>query len=223
MKLTRKHLAAALLGLILISALSAQQPDAGVIGWYNGEGQSGIPGLANWYLGPDSFSRVYDEFQVPEGGWTVIGVFSDNGLYRFPEVGGASWEIRRGMAPGRGGRVVAWGVAPATQMPEPSVTASRYPTSEVAMHSRVQVNSLQVRLPAGRYWLSVAPVGQGESYLSATRGANAVGMDRERPGIALVQSAGGPAFVPAEAIGKRGRPGQFGFCQHFAPGVIVAK
>jgi hypothetical protein len=165
---------------------------------------------------------------VPEGGWTVIGVFSDNGLYRFPEVGGASWEICRGMAPGRGGRVVASGVTPATQMPDPSVTASRYPTSEVAMHSRVQVNSLQVRLPAGRYWLSVAPVGQGESYLSATRGANAVGMDRERPGIALLHRAGSPDparddFVPAEIVGKRGRPGQFGFCQHFAQGVIVAK
>jgi hypothetical protein len=217
---TTRALPIALLSLFLLIALSAQQPDAGVIGWYNGEWQSGIPGLQNWYLDPDNFSRVYDEFKVPEDGWTITGVFSDNGLYQLPEVSRASWEIRRDMALGRGGKVVASRVAHATQIPDPSVTPSRYPASEVAKHFRIQVDGLRVRLPAGRYWLSVAPVGQGQSYLSATRGANAVGTDAVRPGIALFHRAGGPDFVPAETVGSRG---QMGIGQHFAQGVIIAK
>src|SRR5690348_10935654 len=78
-----------------------------VIGWYNGEWQSGIPGLSNWYFDPANCARVYDEFEVPEGGWIVVGVFSDNSLYDFPRVTHAFWEIRRAIGPGHGGTVVA--------------------------------------------------------------------------------------------------------------------
>ena len=217
---TTRVIPAAMLPLFLLVGFSAQQPAAGVIAWYNGEWQSGVTGRANWYMASDNFSRVYDEFEVPAGGWTIIGVFSDNGLYQFPEVIRASWEIRSGMKPRHGGKLVAGGDAHATQMPDPSVTPSRYPASEVAKHFRIQVDGLKVQLPAGRYWLSVAPVGEGESFLSATRGANAVGTDNGRLGIALFRRAGGPAFVAADSVGSGG---QLGIGQHFAQGVIIAK
>ena len=217
---TTRALPAAILGLLLPLALSAQQPAAGVIAWYNGEWLSGIAGLANWYMASGSFARVYDEFEVPAGGWTITGVFSDNALYEFPEVIRASWEIRSGMKPGHGGKLVAGGDSRATQMPDPSVTTPRYPASEVAMHFRIQVDGLEIQLPAGRYWLSVAPVGRGKSFLCPTLGANAVGTDQDRPGIALFNRSGAKAFVRTESIRSGGRPGK---AQHFAQGVLIVK
>jgi len=203
--------------LLAVFALAAQQPEATpVVGWYNGEWQSGIPGLANWYLGPNRFARVYDEFEVPAGGWTVVGVFSDNGLYGFPPVTHAAWEIRRGMRPRHGGKIVAKGVSPATQRPDPSVTP-RYPADEAAKHFRIQVGGLRVTLPPGRYWLSVAPVGNGQSYISATRGTNAVGAPLS---TALVGKSGGKSFSPA---GQQSSKGEAGTGRHFAQGVIAAK
>jgi hypothetical protein len=67
-----------------------EQSAGGVVGWYNGDWQSGIPGLANWYVSKDESARVYDDFVVPEGGWTVVGVFS-NSRMNISEVTGASW------------------------------------------------------------------------------------------------------------------------------------
>ena len=217
---TERALIVLLAGLWLLAALSAQQPGSGVIGWYNGEWQSGIPGLANWYLGPDRFARVYDEFEVPDGGWTIVGVFSDNGLYQFPPVTHAAWEIRRDMAPQRSGRVLAKDISPAAQKPDPSVTPDRYPAHEAAKHFRIQVDGLQVRLPAGRYWLSVAPVGDGESFLSATRGAGAIGTGKGGAGLALVHGLKQPDFVPADVVAGQGRGG---IAQHFSQGVVIAK
>jgi hypothetical protein len=91
-----------------------------VIGWYNGEWQPGMPGPGTWYLGPDNFRRAYDEFEVPPEGWTVVGVFSENALYVFPWVTHAHWEIRRGMSPGHGGKVVAHGLSQVSLRPNPT-------------------------------------------------------------------------------------------------------
>ena len=103
-----------LLAFSLLLPLRAQQ-----VGWYNGEWRSGIPGPGNWYANANSYIRVYDEFQVPEGGWTVVGAFSDNRLPASRSIVNASWEIRRGMAPGNGGEIVASGVTPVILNPIP--------------------------------------------------------------------------------------------------------
>ena len=219
MNATRALLAVPI-GLFLLAGLSAQQPEAGVIGWYNGEWQSGIPGLANWYLSPDKFSRVYDEFEVPQGGWTIVGVLSNNALYQFPEVSRASWEIRRDMAPSHGGKVVASHVSSATALPDPWVTAPRYPAGEASKHFRIQVDDLRVHLPAGRYWLSVAPVGRGQSFIGVTLGANSVGTNNGQPGIALFRRDDDPDFVLAFTAGSNA---QLRAGQHFSQGVIIAK
>ena len=208
-----------LLALAFLVAAFAQQA-AEVIGWYNGDWQSGIPGLSNSYNAPGDFARIYDQFQVPDGGWTIIAVYSDNALYDFPPVTSASWEIRRGMAPGQGGETIASGVAQATQMPDPAVTTPKYPATEASNHFRVLVSGLQVQLPPGRYWLSVAPVGTGKAYASPTLGLNAVGVDQNGPGIALFDRPSGPRFAIAEAVA---RAGQMGITRHFSQGVIVAK
>lgn len=211
-------------GFLLLLSLAAQQPGVGIVGWYSGEWQSGVPGLANWYVDSENHSRVYDEFQVPESGWTVTGVFSDNVLNQFPSVMQASWEIRRAMAPGNGGTLIASGIASAMQLSDPSVIPARYPPSEAAKHFRIQVTGLQVHLPSGRYWLSVAPVGQGQSYLSATLGAHAIAAPTARSPLALFHCAGShcpndSSFVPAESVASGG---QLGRAKHFAQGILIA-
>jgi hypothetical protein len=72
-----------LLAFSLLLALPAQQIGA-VVGWYNGEWRSGIPGPPNWCANANSFIRVYDEFQVPDGGWTVVGVFTESAQLALP-------------------------------------------------------------------------------------------------------------------------------------------
>jgi hypothetical protein len=215
----RSTLPAAPLAFAFLAAAFSQQPGS-VVGWFNGEWQSGVPGLSNWYAAPDDFARVYDPFEVPDRGWTVIAVFSNGALRNFPRVMNASWEIRRGMVPGNGGEVVASGVSRATQLADPAVTSPKYPASEASEHFRIEVNGLHIQLPPGRYWLSVTPIGRGDAYASATLRANAVTSVQEGIGAALFDRPGGPRFVLAEAAGSEG---QKGIARHFSQGVIVAQ
>ena len=205
----------------------AQGSGAGAVGWYNGDWQQGIPGLPNWYRSGLLFARVYDDFVVPDGGWNVVGVFSYNSLSAFPAVQKASWEIRRDMAPGHGGKVVAAGKGRASQT---AVEALRNPENSLY---RIEVAGLHVRLEAGRYWLSVSPVGTGESFLCATKGSNSVGDPRGNNGGALVYavfgrrrampgawaSAQAIQFEDAEAVGAYG---QMGIGKDFSQGVLIA-
>lgn len=162
------------------------------------------------------FSRVYDDFVVPGGGWTVRGVFSDNRM----DLSGATqaaWEIRRHMAPGKGGKKVASGLNRATQVPIPG--DGPFPM-DPSVGYRIQVDGLHVRLAPGRYWLSVAPVGRGGYwYAEATLGKNAVGYPSGNNGRALVtKTTLGIRFADAESLA---RPAQFGKARDFSQGVII--
>lgn len=53
----------------------AQAIPTGVVGWYNGDWRAAIPGMNNFYVSGTQFGRTYDDFVVPDGGWTVTGVF----------------------------------------------------------------------------------------------------------------------------------------------------
>jgi hypothetical protein len=204
--------------LLVLMVAAAQSPGA-VVGWYNGEWRSGLPGQENWYVNASNFKRVYDQFEVPAGGWTIAGVFSDNGFADSRVIVYASWEIRRDMSPGNGGQIVESGLSAVTQSPDPSVTAPRYPAAELPRHFRIVVENLRVPLPAGHYWLSVTPVGADRFHASATLGANGIGLDRNGPGIALVDYSEGPHFAIAESAGHAG---QEGIARHFAQGVLIA-
>src|SRR4051812_37107799 len=138
-------LAGLLAAISFCPALFGQTGANPVVGWYNGDWQSGIPTLANWYVSDTQVARIYDDFMVPSAGWTVTGVFSNNALNGTPVVSQASWEIRSGVSAGNGGTVVAWGVDPAKVIRNSNGS------------SRIEVAGLQVSLPGGRYWLNVAP------------------------------------------------------------------
>jgi len=199
-----------------IAALpDAQDKPRAVLGWYNGDWQSGLPGLANRYGASDEFSRVYDDFVVPEGGWIVVGAFSDNRM-GFAGVTRASWEIRKGMSPRCGGKVVASGVSSAGQTVIPG--NGPFPRDPLIGY-RIQVDGLRVPLPPGTYWLSVAPVGDGASFASATRGRNAVGHPAGNNGMALFDSSlRDRRFEQAETVGVGG---QYGFASDFSQGVLI--
>src|SRR5271157_3862779 len=157
-----------LLALSPHSLLRAQGTPTVRVGWYNGDFHStGIGGWSNWYLSNEQFTRVYDEFLVPSGGWTVAGVFSNNQFYNnAPPITQAAWEIRSGVSSGNGGTVIASGVSPAAQVYNPGTR-----------DYRIEVDGLQVQLAPGDYSLSVTPVGPvyQQSYVSETTGQNAIG------------------------------------------------
>jgi hypothetical protein len=196
--------------------LSALKPlNPGTTGWYNGDWQEGIPGLANSFTSPTECSRVYDDFVVPEGGWTVVGVYSDNHM-NFDNVSKAAWEIRKDMAPGDDGKGVAAGTGRATQTRMPGPGRSQ---NDRLVGYRIQVSGIRVHLAPGRYWLSVSPyAGQHMSYIDATVGKNAFGEPPGNNGLALF-------FTPNEGVraaeAAAARPGQFGIAHDFSQGVII--
>lgn len=61
-------------------------------------------------------------------------------------------------------------------LPEWSTLHLVEPASDITAEYEVRVDGLNVNLPPGRYWLTVAPVlTQGTSYVEATDGTHAVG------------------------------------------------
>jgi hypothetical protein len=195
--------------------IRAQEPEAR-IGWYNGDWRSGLPGQANWYSSSGDFSRVYDDFVVPAGGWTVVGVFSINRM-DFEGVTKAAWEIRKDMLPGKGGKKVASGVSPATQIRVPGL--GPFP-ADALIGYRIQVGGLNVHLDPGRYWLSVAPVGKNAAwYVCGTQGANAVGDPKGTNGSSLVDRTDSRARFAGPML--QGSSGQFGRAGDFALGVLI--
>ena len=205
--------------LLLIAAVPsrtlAQEPVARV-GWYNGDWISGRPGQANWYFSRSDFSRVYDDFVVPPGGWIVVGVFSINRM-DFQGITKAAWEIRKDMSPGKGGKRVASGVSPAAQT---RVSGLGPFPADALMGYRIQVDGLNVHLAPGRYWLSVSPVGKNAAwYLCATQGANAVGDPSGTNGSSLVDRTDSNARFASPML--KGSSGQFGKAADFSMGVLV--
>jgi hypothetical protein len=215
---TMKFKAIPFLALFLL-ALSAQAPQ-GTIGWYNGDWQSGIPSHPNWHMSSDEYARVYDQFQVPAGGWTVVSVFSNVYISDAKATTTVSWEIRRSMAPGNGGELVASGMSPAIQVPDPAVAAPRYRDEVAKTRFRIQANFLHVQLAPGTYWVSVAPSGLKTAFASPTLGANGIGIDANGPRPALLDMSTGSRFAIAESMGHTGQVGRARF---FSQGVIIAR
>lgn len=115
------------------------------------------------------FAHTYDDFVVPEGGWTVAGVFAHTSMAAGSVVSQAYWEIRSEVSAGSGGQVVASGLNSATMTRTATVGGGQ----DVFL---LHVGGLWTPLPPGRYWLTVAPVTEDtQSYLCATLGANAMG------------------------------------------------
>jgi hypothetical protein len=192
-----------LLTLAPAALLHAQVTSTAVVGWYNGDCQStGVGGWANWYLSGQQFTRVYDSFTVPDGGWVVVGVFSNNQLFDAPAITQAAWELRSDVSSGYGGTLVAAGIGDAAVTFVPALRAYR-----------IQVDGLSVALAPGQYWLSVTPVGPKfpQSYVCETVGGGA------SAGIGNEAAYYAPGFNALSGAG----PG--GANLHFSQGVLIAR
>jgi hypothetical protein len=142
----------------------------------------------------ENYALVYDDFVVPAGGWTLVGVFSNNYMNQ-PKTQRAHWIIRSGMSEGRGGKVVASKTSPATLHPRTPVDPEGYAEYEV------RVDGLNVKLEPGRYWFAVAPIAEGLSYINATAGGHAIGTPRGDNGEGYFDRAGSPSpFVRTDTV-----------------------
>jgi uncharacterized protein (TIGR03437 family) len=173
------------------------------VGWYNGDWQSGISGWSNYYQSDQDFARLYDDFVVPAGGWTIISVFSANNITAaIPQE--AVWEIRSGVGAGVPGTVVAAGRGPVTPY-----AGTLEPDGRTLY--RVQVDGLRVQLAPGTYWLSVAPV-VSTSVICATLGAHSVGTPAGNDGQAYYNTTpnvGTFNFKMATGTGQVGSTGDY--------------
>lgn len=216
---------AAFFGLLIPAScvsLSAQEVPANVIGWYNGDWQTGMGGLASYYASDSDYSCVYDNFVVPDGGWTVTGVFAHLQMDS-AQVNSAFWEIRVGVSEGDSGTVVASGISPAIQILNPSTAYAYVGGPDTLIGYRIEVGGLNVTLSPGKYWLTIVPVtdGTARSYVDATRGMHAAGNPRGNDGLAFVNSTlMKTVFSPA---GKVNKGGNLGIATDFSQGVIIAK
>jgi hypothetical protein len=163
-----------LFAITLLLAASPAFADI-VSGWYSGDpdfaGQA--PGVRNIVtrcggnltacelsssgLTLDSILRsyVYENFIVPDGGWTVVGLFSNNSLGLgggFFEVTEAEWEIRTGLSEGNRGTLIARG---RTESHPNMVTP--IPIPGWPPEYEVFATGLNIHLDPGAYWMSLTP------------------------------------------------------------------
>jgi len=178
--------------LVTIAAVLSISSEAAVL-WYNGDFPGNSSGVLNGinmtfegsFPAPGSAS-VYDDFDVPtqSGGWHVDAVWSNN-LMNFSKATQAAWSIRKNVASGDSGTVVASGTSPV------SVTPTGRKLLEFDEYN-VRVSGLNIDLAPGTYWLSVTPYGSGgdQSSLNATTdGSNAIGTPRGDNGNSFLNSA----------------------------------
>ncbi|HEY2013851.1 MAG TPA: hypothetical protein VGH38_10145 [Bryobacteraceae bacterium] len=162
-------------GAVLI-AMAWRVAGASPVLWYNGDHPQNLGETANEQADNLGLVTVYDDFTVtsPEG-WDVDRVWSNDAVGPIV-ITQAAWSIRSGVSAGNGGQIVASGIGSATKTPTGGFnTGSQYP------EYTIEVSGLNVHLPPGTFWLSVAPeVGQDNggvlrSYASITAGSGAVG------------------------------------------------
>lgn len=137
--------------------------------FYGGDSYGG-GGIRNG-VNTEADGKVYDDFDVRDSaGWLVRQTWSNN-LLANATIHSAEVEIRQNVSRGNGGVLVFAG----------RFAATAFETGREAFGLReftVLVADLKVALTPGKYWLNVAPVGNGpetDSFLSYTRGLNAVG------------------------------------------------
>ena len=153
------------------------------VGWFNGilDPNNLNGGIQNYAAPSGAWGVVFDDFDVPPGGWHVVGVFSDNLKISIfsGDISAARWEIRSGLADGTLGTVVASGTNSASWTLTGRSWGPEALPASFWLEYRLQVSGLNVTLPQGKYWLSVAPVltqsWNPTSALSITAGSGAVG------------------------------------------------
>ena len=164
-------------------------PAFGATLWYNGDWNTNTT-FQNCQSCRFGDGWIYEDFDVPTGGWTLTGVFSNNFFEPGASPAFVFWEIRSGVSAGSGGMVIGNGTVP------PSVA----PTGRLLfgnIEEQVLAGGLALSLSPGRYWLAVVPGATPsgtDPSVSGTIGANCVGSPCATDGNAFFYSAANPSF-----------------------------
>ena len=153
------------LATIAAVALSATTAPAQL--FYNGQ-MNGVDGLASERNTLVSDARVYDNFTVGGGTWTVTSLFGDY-LATTPW-STAYWEVRSGVSTGNGGTLLFSGTNAASRV------ATGRSAFGITEYRATLTGFTPFTLGAGEYWMAIAPIGNGSdrAYLSTTSGLNGV-------------------------------------------------
>ncbi|MDO9070197.1 MAG: hypothetical protein Q7V36_01595, partial [Deltaproteobacteria bacterium] len=136
-------------------------------------------------ISPTLNARTYDDFVVPDSGWTINTLYSNNFVYN-STITEAYWEIRQGVVgfnnetAGDVGTLIISGTSSATVTPtgrySPDDFLQTYPEQTVA----VDVTGQNLFLSDGTYWLSVTPIvldANGWVANTVTTGENGTGFN----------------------------------------------
>jgi hypothetical protein len=212
-KLTKRRLVG--LSLALLPIISAQADTL----FYNGTPDA-APGFANFLDCANCRSaagvKVYDDFNVSPGGWTVTGLFGNYLMFSsapLPVL--ANWEIHQGITQGNGGTLIASGTAAVAPTP-----ISTPPNGDPSYsYAELNVNIAPLALATGTYWMTLAPFSNlNETYLVGTDGAN--GVNALIDGLSFINGASGGTSFNWQNVGSYEKPFT-GYNQYdFSYGVI---
>ena len=143
---------------------------AGDLVWFNG-GFDNRNGLASERNTAVADARVYDDFSLPSGYDRVTGLL---GHFFVSGVVGAPvyWEIRQGAAPGTGGTLIASGTQGGA-----TYTFIGSGFGLAIFEIRMKLDTPVTLVPNTVYWMTMAPVGNGDgrAFVCTTSGAGAIG------------------------------------------------
>ncbi len=182
--------------------LTATAPAAEVL-WYGGEldFESGLCSGSGFVRD----SNVYDDFEVVRRPIELTALFGHFGVFSGTfQVGEIQYEIRSSISAGNGGSILAQGVIGASQI-------DRGPWGQ-GYYYQITTEPLSVFLPAGTYWMSIAPITKGEpTFALTTRGVNGVGIPIGNGNAFWNAPWFGAHFVPAEEVMGGDRNWDFSF------------
>jgi hypothetical protein len=129
--------------------------------WYNGDYDGSGMWSASYYSSNTNYQYIYEDFNVPTGGWTVNSVWANDIMYMGDNPAGtpytsvqAKWEIRSGVSSGNLGTLEASG----TSSISPAFVQQNNFGGYYEDLYKIQVDNLNIVLPEGTYWLTVAPI-----------------------------------------------------------------
>ena len=188
--------AAVLTALTLATPVRAQL-------WFNGRWNSAATALPSERDLIVADSRIYENFTVTDGGWNVTSLFGTFLSSLSPTI--AYWDIRQGVSAGNAGTVLYSATSAINwQLLSPGAWGDQ--------EYRATVTGLNLVLPAGIYWLTIAPTeaASARAYITGTTGSGGVN--------ALLD---GNSFWDSQTFGKNfvSLSQQFGSNKHFSYGV----
>jgi hypothetical protein len=164
--------------------------------FYNGDVDTvGLGALNNTVTAGGGGQMVFDDFVVPEGGWDISAVFSNNQVPDIPlpyTATGGTWEIWSDLD-GAGQTLVASGSTTTDFSWTPTGRSGFFPEYTLL------ISGLNVDLAPGTYWLAVSPFISDSGYaeISSTEGQNAIGTPLGSNGMAYVGTPQGTDLVPS--------------------------